>query len=203
MLPNGKVSLQILSKGSIKMKPLTFSLTTSKHIEPQTRNVEVISAGKTIASGTFLIWSEDPANRRLGRIVLRFLDREFTKSNVSIFHALRDIRLELEAKKLFLKCYGSSRHVWPSGMGLSMARGEKAYRTFLAKKGDIKDIVSIFDTGSDVDPCTCEEQSLFHQQWLRSIGIDPQKKVIPWRSLFMQQPLRTSKLFLREKFRKE
>ena len=171
-------------------------------IEPQIRTVDIISAGKPIASGTFLIWSEDPANRRLGRIVLRFLDREFTKSNVSIFHALRDIRFELERENVFLQCYGSSRQVWPSGLGLSATRGVKAYKHYLGKKGEIKDTVSIFDTGSDVDPCTCEEQSLFYQQWLRSIGIDPQKKVIPWKSLFMQQPLRTLKLLLREKFRK-
>jgi hypothetical protein len=184
------------------MKPLTFSLTTSNHIEPQTRNVEVISAGKTFASGTFLIWNEDPANRRLGRIVLRFLDREFTKSNVSIFHALRDIRLELERENVFLQCYGSSRHVWPSGMGLSMARGEKAYRTFLTKKGDIKDIVSIFDTGPDVYPCKWEEQCQFHQKWLLSLGIDPNKKVIPWRSLLMQRPVKTLMLYLKEKFHK-
>jgi hypothetical protein len=177
----------------------------SKHVkerEPSTKPVEVLLPDKTVIHGTFLLWNEVPNNRKLGRIVFRLKDSEFSASNVSFFHALRDIRLELEKENLLLKCYGSSRQVWPSGMGLSMTRGEKSYRHYFGKKGDIKDVVSIFDSGSDVDPCTFEEQRQFHQQWLLSIGIDPNKEVYPWKALFASQPFKTAVLFFNKKILK-
>src|ERR1700733_1414978 len=166
-----------------------------KEMKPEIKPVEVLMPDKSIVQGTFLLWNEDPKNRKLGRIVFRLMNKEFSSSNVSFFHALRDIRQELEHEGIFLICYGGSRQVWPSGMGLSMARGAKAYKTFLEKKGDIKDLVSIFDSGADVDPCTCEEQSQFHRKWLLSLGIDPNRKVYPWKALFASQPLKTAVLF--------
>jgi hypothetical protein len=62
-------------------------------------------------------------------------------------------------------------------------------------------MVSIFDSGPDTDPCTFAEQDQFHRQWLVSIGVDPDKKVYPWKALFAQQPVKTLKLFVKEKFR--
>jgi hypothetical protein len=174
---------------------------SQKH-EPLVKAVEVLLPKKSIVQGKFHLWHEDPNNRKFARITLQFSDREFSSSNISCFYALKNIRRELEREGILLKCYGASRNVWPSGMSTSMRRGEMAYKLFLGKKGDIKDLVSIFDSDSDVDPCNFEEQKKFNGEWLVSIGIDPDKETYPWKNLFLQQPVKTLKLFLRKKLRK-
>jgi len=174
----------------------------SKPPEPLIEPVEAILPDKSIVQGKFLLWYEDPNNRKFVRIVLQLNGKEIVSSGFTFYHTLKDIRLELERDGVLLKCYGSSRRVWPSGMGLSMGRGLKAYKTVLGKKGDIKDMVSIFNSGTDVDPCTFEEQKEFHRQWLSSIGVNPDKKTYPWKALFAQQPVKTLKLFVKEKLRR-
>jgi hypothetical protein len=174
----------------------------SKGSNPVSKPVEAILPDKSIVQGTFLLWNEDPVDKKKVHLVLKLLGKEFSSSNLTFFGSLRDIRTELEQDGILLKCYGSSRQVWPSGMGLSMGHGSRAYKTVLGKKGDIKDVVSIFDSGDDCEPCTFEEQKQFHQQWLASIGTTPGKKIIPWKNLFIQQPVSTLKLALKEKFRK-
>jgi hypothetical protein len=168
--------------------------------QPRVKSVEIVLPNKSIVCGSFAIWNEDPSNQTLGRVELRLSNRVLSKSNVSFFHALRDIRLELEKENILLKCFGSSRHVWPSGMGFSASKGEMAYKHYLGKKGDVKDVISIFDSGSDIDPCTFEEQMQFHKQWQLSIGISPSNKSIPWKALFAQQPAKALRLFLKENF---
>jgi hypothetical protein len=87
-------------------------------------------------------------------------------------------------------------------MGASMGNGEMAYRCYLGKKGDMKDLVSIFDSGQDVDPCSLKEQLEFRRQWLLSIGVDPDRKVYPWKILFLQHPVKTTRLFFKERLNK-
>lgn len=161
---------------------------------PLTRPVDILSPDKTTVHGTFLLQNEDRDNRKCALITLQYLNRQLSASNAGYFHALMDIRLELEKEGILLKCYGASRNVWPSGMGLSMG-GSKAYKQFLGKQCDIRDLVSVFDSGSDIDPCTVEEQRQFHKEWLLSIGIDPNKEVYPWKVLFASQPFKTAVLF--------
>jgi hypothetical protein len=81
-------------------------------------------------------------------------------------------------------------------MGLDVGR---AYKLYANKKSDLKDIVSIFDSGPDVEPCTVEEHAKFHKDWLLSIGIDPNREFYPWKSLFASQPFRTTVLFFNKK----
>jgi hypothetical protein len=175
----------------------------SKTTVPETKPVEVILPNATVVNGNFLIWNEDPANKKLARLTLQFQGHELSSSNLSLFRALFEIRQKLEPDGILVRCYGSTKHVWPSGMGASMTRGVKSYKHYLGKRGDLKDIVHIFDSGPEVDPCTCEEQHQFHQKWLSSIGIDPQKEVIPWKNLFMQQPIVALKLFFKKKFQRK
>src|ERR1700722_11377739 len=159
--------------------------------KPRTKSIEVLLPDKSTVEGKLLLWDCDPENTKIRRITLRFSGKELSTVDTTYWGALNKIRFELDAEKILLKCYGCSRNVWPSGMGLSMGTGGIAYKIFPAKKGDRKDLVSIFDSGLDVDPCTFNEQKEFHEQWLLSIGIDPNKKIYPWKQLFASQPLKT------------
>jgi hypothetical protein len=170
--------------------------------EPFSRPIEVLLPDKSTAVGKLLLWDSDPDNPKVARITLQLMGREFSSRNVSYNHALNDIRRQLENDGILLKCYGSSRNVWPSSVTSGMGRGGEAYRLYLGKKGERKDVVSIFDSGSNVDACTLAEQEEFHKQWLLSVGISPGKRHYPWKAQFFQSPVRTAMLFLKEKLSK-
>jgi hypothetical protein len=182
----------VFMRGKIKPVVLNF--------EPKTKPVDVLLPDKSVVPGKFLIWVNDPKNPNVLRVTVQFLDKEFSNTDTSFNHALHKVHRELDAQGILLKCYGCSRNVWGSSMSSNMMGGGTAFTHYL---GDRKhERVVIFDSGPDVDPCTFEEQKQFHKKWMLSIGIDPEKKVIPWKSLFMQQPVKTLRLYFKEKSRK-
>ena len=142
----------------------------SQFIEPYVKPVEMLFPDGAMAIGKFLIWDNDNDNPKLARVTLQFLERQLSSRNASFQIALRDIRGQLERDGILIRCYGCSRNVWASSMSGSMGRGVRAYKCFLGKKGDRRDLISIFDSGPDVDPCTLKDQEEFHKRWLASIA---------------------------------
>ena len=88
-------------------------------------------------------------------------------TNTDYFKSFTDIRRRLAKNGIFPICYGASRKVWPSGMARDMGQGLKAYKLELGIKGG--EMVGIFETGSDVEPVTPEEQQAFEGEWFRSM----------------------------------
>ena len=95
-------------------------------------------------------------------------DRKLNVRAGDYFEALAAIRRELEKDHIFLNCYGASRNVYPSGMGRDMGVGLRAYKMTIGKHATMEDLVFIFDTGSDVEPCSVLEQKNFFERWLKS-----------------------------------
>lgn len=95
-------------------------------------------------------------------------DRKLNVRAGDYFEALVAIRRELEKDDIFLNCYGASRNVYPSGMGRDMGAGLRAYKMTIGKHARMEDLVFIFDTGSDVEPCSVLEQRDFFEKWLNS-----------------------------------
>jgi hypothetical protein len=91
------------------------------------------------------------------------------------FEALCKIRLQLEARGHIVACYGAARNVFPSGMARDMGAGLKAYRCHLGKAAQMADLVSIFESGPDLEVASVEEQHAFHQKWVASLSIQGQK----------------------------
>jgi hypothetical protein len=90
-------------------------------------------------------------------------------SEVSIFYALRNLRLKLENMGILLLCFGASEDVYPSGMQVSMG-AYSTYKMHLGKQALAKDIVNIFDSDDSVRPSTVEQQDLFHEKWIQSLS---------------------------------
>jgi hypothetical protein len=84
------------------------------------------------------------------------------------FEAFCRVREALEPHGVRPFCYGASRNVFPSGMARDMGEGVKAYKTQIGRRGG--ELVSIFESGSDVEPVTVQEQAAFHDAWLCSFG---------------------------------
>ena len=84
------------------------------------------------------------------------------------FAALQAMRRRLSKRGIDLHCYGSSRNVFPSAMSRDMSRGRKAYKTFIGQPG--RDIVGIFDSGSDIELVSVDDQEAFHHLWFASLG---------------------------------
>lgn len=111
-------------------------------------------------------WSPEHLDCRV-RIV--FEDRSFEGVAEDFFDALAALRRSCESAGYRVLCYGASRNVWPSGMARDMGRGLKAYRKSLGQPTTREDLVGIFETGSDVEPCTVEEQRAFNERWANSL----------------------------------
>lgn len=142
---------------------------------PSVKPIDIVLPNKSTVSGKLSLWDEDPENRQFARLTLQFESREITGRGTSYNQALNSIRQQLEKEGVFLKCYGSSRNVWPSSVTSGMGRGGKAYKLYMGRKGERKDVVSIFDCGPDLDICTVNEQEAFYNQWLLSVGISRKK----------------------------
>jgi hypothetical protein len=134
--------------------------------------VRLISPAAGDAEGVFV---HDEAVDRPDQktLTLQFLNAEIVARASDYFEALCQIRDTLEKDGWRPVCYGSSRNVYPSGMGRDMGRGLKAYRLELGRTAKISDLVAIFDSGPDVQLSSVEEQKQFWKCWLRSRGIEP------------------------------
>jgi len=135
------------------------------------QSVQVLLSEGERVMGEFRIWEEAPENQDAVRLELRFDDREFGAiTEDGFFEALTSIREQLEPEGLRLECYGGSRRVYPSGMVRSMGYGEKAYRLTMGQQAKSADLVSIFDTGPEVEPATIDDQEHYYRDWLASLG---------------------------------
>jgi hypothetical protein len=95
---------------------------------------------------------------------------QITAHASDFFEAMCQIRKQLEVAGWRPVCYGSSLNVYPSGMARDMGSGLKAYRLELGRPATMADLVSIFDTGPDVNPSSVEEQKNFFERWRRSLS---------------------------------
>lgn len=133
--------------------------------EPEIISVQLVYPDKHISTGEFVIWEFDLNNPDWIRLGLRFNNQEIVVNNSDYFHAMQEIRLQLEKDGIFLNCYGASRNVYPSGMSIDMGQGLKAYRLTLQEHAKISSLVSIFASGEDVILSTVAEQEQFYQDW--------------------------------------
>lgn len=130
------------------------------------RKVQLIHASQAAVLGTFLL--DEDIDGDNARLTLRSSVGEFTGEASDFFEAMCKVRDCLESIRWRPVCYGSSRNVFPSGMCRDMGRGLKAYRLELGRHTTTKKLVSIFDSGPDVEPSSVAEQRRFWEEWLRT-----------------------------------
>lgn len=140
---------------------------TTNNIEVE-KTIVILPDGET-REAQFHIWDFDPEDTQLVKLSLTFANREIVRNEDDFWSALCSIRRELEAEGILIKCNGSSKDVWPSGMSIDMSAGEKAYRLELGQQPTVKNIVSIFESGTDIFPVTLDEQEAFFNQWAKSV----------------------------------
>jgi hypothetical protein len=138
-------------------------------MDNEKKEISIIMPDNQVVSGELMIWEEAPNNKSLVQINLNINGKYYTKQAEDFFAALNLLREELEREDIFLKCYGSSKNVYPSPMQQNMGYGRTAYKLQVDKKAEKKDLVDIFEFGEDVLPVKIAEQQKFYQEWLRSI----------------------------------
>ena len=132
-------------------------------VEAQLRNGEIVRA-QCVTDLKYV--NHQPETK----LTVEISGRELSNTAGDYFDAMCGVRLVLEQEGTLLRCYGASLNVYPSGLMRDMALGLKAYKHTLGCKGKSEDIVSIFDSGPDVQPATVAEQKAFWKSWLESIG---------------------------------
>ena len=105
----------------------------------------------------------------LCKVMLSFSDKKAFGEGEDFFDALIALRQTLEREGIFLLIYGASRNVWPSSMSRNMGAGTQAYRMEKGRQALRDDLVNIFETGPDIDPCTIAEQEKYKDEWLVSL----------------------------------
>jgi hypothetical protein len=140
---------------------------STERIQP----VQVLLPDGGRAMGEFRIWEEAPEDQEAVRLELRFDDREFAVTTEDgFFEALTSLRKQFEPEGFRLECYGCSRRVYPSAMARSMGYGERAYRLEFGRQAKSVDLVSIFDSGPEVQPATLADQERYYRDWLESLS---------------------------------
>ena len=134
------------------------------------RKIQVIHHDGHSIIGLLTIQDEDPDDPDLVRVSLSVEGEEIGASADDCFSALCKIRTVLEARLLRLRCYGAGRNVHPSAMSQGMGIGNFAYKITMGRPARSLDIVDIFDTGPEVDAVTVEDQRLFFERWISSLG---------------------------------
>jgi hypothetical protein len=137
-------------------------------IPPESVQLKLIRHDGSIESVKLLLWEECPENKGNVRLELIYDEKQIVKSSPDFFSALSEIRLELETVDAFLRCYGSSKNVYPSPMSLSMGSGDIAHKLVLGKRYYPVDDVWIFGDGPDIEIATVEKQAEFYQMWMKS-----------------------------------
>jgi hypothetical protein len=125
--------------------------------------IDVLSNG-ILQPGTIEVVELD----RNWRLILETAGRHEEVDASDCFHALQLLREKIRPDGYDIVCYGSSRHVYPSGMSRDMSGGLMAHKLYVGQQGQMKDVVRIFDTGPDVDLASAEEQDAFYQSWFGS-----------------------------------
>ena len=131
------------------------------------KNTEIVLQDGKLIPAEFHMWETTP---ELVKLSLRFLDRDLTRIERTFWGALTSIREELEKENVFIKCYGCSKDVYPSGMSLDMGTGDKAYKMKLGQNVTREDVVWIFDSDPDVIPATIKDQRAFFEQWITGLA---------------------------------
>jgi hypothetical protein len=134
----------------------------------ETYQVQLVGPNGAVSQGDFTLDADTDDDEC--QLSLQYPGGELRAVACDYFEALCQIRHELEEIGQRPVCYGSSRHVYPSGMSRGMgARGLKAYRLHLGQQAKNADLVEIFAVGSDVEPVSVEEQRAFFENWLESL----------------------------------
>src|SRR5580765_7203016 len=134
-------------------------------LESEVLSVQLVHPDAQVSNAEFVVWEFDLDNPNWIRLALRFGTQEIIMSNEDYFHAMQEIRLQLEKDGIYLNCYGASRNVYPSAMSIDMGAGRKAYRHTIGEHAKISSLVSIFDSGDDVVLSTVAEQEQFYRDW--------------------------------------
>jgi hypothetical protein len=129
----------------------------------------LLKRGQTLLEGTLSHYESENAESPCV-IELRLNERTIIGKSEDYFDALIQVRKTLEKDSVFLLIYGVSKNVWPSAMARSMGAGLRAYKMTMGKQAVTADLVEIFASGPDVQPCTVVEQEKYKDEWFVSLG---------------------------------
>jgi hypothetical protein len=128
-----------------------------------------LKQGSVLLEGTLIHYEVE--NTESSCVVeVSFNDQIFTGASEDYFDALIQVRKALEIENAFLLVYGASKNGWPSAMARSMGGGLLAYKMTMGKPALTADLVEIFSSSPDVQPCTVAEHESYKDEWFSSFA---------------------------------
>lgn len=119
--------------------------------------------------GILSIWEEAPDDENYVMLELKLKNDCYTILQKNFFLALIELRKLLEKKNIQIYCNGAAKNVYPSNMQMSMGDGLHAYKIYLKKPAQKKDIVNIFDYDDKLEFVSINTQKRFYEKWINSI----------------------------------
>jgi len=133
-----------------------------EHDGDNQQSVLLLSGNQAPVTGVFTLQTTDGGCT----LSLEFPGKRLAATKSDYFEALCAIRRELEQDGITPNCYGACRDCYPSGMGRDMGLGLRIYRLEIGRPAGIKDLVSLFAAGPEMDLTTVAEQERFWREWL-------------------------------------
>ena len=87
-----------------------------------------------------------------------------------LFQALVDVRNKATKYDILILCNGARKDVYPSSMSKSTGGGIIAYKLTKGKQARRADVVNIFDPADKNLIASPKEQSVFYEEWIKSLG---------------------------------
>lgn len=117
-----------------------------------------------------LDWNEGGRRRTKCRVTLKWADSEVNCVDWNFFESFKQVRQQLVSLSLYPLCYGASRNIVITGMAIDMSLGMKIYKGVKLNTFPTRNqLVSLFDSGDDVEPVSVEEQVEFQREWVKSV----------------------------------
>jgi hypothetical protein len=124
---------------------------------------------KNYIKGVLTIWEEAPNNENYVMLELKFENNCYKILQENFFLALIDLRKILEKSNIQICCNGAAKNVYPSNMQMSMGDCLYAYKIYLKKTAQKKDIVNIFDCDNTLEFVSINVQNNFYKKWINSV----------------------------------
>ncbi len=136
----------------------------------ETQTIKVLDSAGNHRNAVVRLWEESPSDEDSVQVELVLDGQTFIASSErGYFHALCEIRSELDAIGVMPLCLGACENVYPSPMIESMGGGEKAYQLTLGSQARSADLVSVFGPLLNEKPVSVHQQQAFYERWIKSL----------------------------------
>ena len=135
-------------------------------MEIEKKAVKLMGENSEVITAELIIKEDIPENVDMIILELLFNGESILGQSDNMFDSLKELRKQLEKKRIQILCNGAARNVYPSAMQFSMGNTRKAYKLYKGEQARMKDMVDIFELDDGLEFVDINEQLKFFEEWI-------------------------------------